>query len=56
MLDDNIKNLELKNKEYQQAKNYLIQELCKSREREQSLEKLFVLAFTCLASTNGLHL
>ena len=55
-MEDKIKNLEQKNREYQQANNNLIQELCKSREREQSLEKLFVLAFTCLTSANGLHL
>lgn len=52
-MDDKIKLLEQKNREYQQTNSSLWQELCKSREREQSLEKLFILAFTCLASANG---
>jgi len=52
-MDEKIKLLDQKNKDLQQTNANLWQEVCKSREREQSLEKLFILAFTCLASANG---
>ncbi|CDW71178.1 hsf-type dna-binding domain containing protein [Stylonychia lemnae] len=55
-LDEKLRQQDLKLKEYQQTNQSLWQELYKSREREQSLEKLFVIAFTCIAQAGGYNL
>eukprot|EP00347_Sterkiella_histriomuscorum_P021892 403332401 len=55
-LEEKLKFQDQKLKEYQLTNQNLWQEICKSREREQSLEKLFVLAFTCIAQANGYNL
>ena len=49
-------NLENKNNDSTMRNNYLWQELCKAREREQNLEKLLMMAFTCLAHVNGFNI
>lgn len=54
-MEDKIKTIENKNKEYSSRNTTLWQELCKSREREQNLEKLLIIAVTCLASINGIN-
>ena len=52
-MNEKVKTIENKNKEYSQRNTALWNELCKSREREQNLEKLLMVAVTCLASMNG---
>lgn len=52
--DDKIRIIEQKNKEYAQRNNLLWQELCKSREREQNLERLLIITVTWLATMNGI--
>jgi len=52
-LEEKIRQIELKNKDYSHKNQLLWAELLKTRDRESSLERMLMLAFTCLASMNG---
>jgi hypothetical protein len=56
VLDEKVRSLERKNTEHQQANNQLWQELMKSRDKEQNMERLLMMAFSCFAQTAGFNM